>query len=75
MKLLVVHDGKGQILFLGKPTADSRAGFSTGIKPKAGQHLFEITLPPHFHEKSLGEIQDLYEVDVASKSLTPKSPK
>jgi hypothetical protein len=73
MKLLVLHDGKGRILSLGKPELDSRVGFTTGIRPQKGQQLLEIELPEELQALSLAELERRYRIDFPSKSLMPKT--
>jgi hypothetical protein len=73
MKLLVLHDGKGRILSLGKPELDSRVGFTTGIRPQKGQQLLEVELPKELEGMDLAELHRRYRIDSPSKSLMPKT--
>ncbi len=77
MKLIVVHDSKGNIVSLARveTEAKGRVQAAAGLRPGRGHSLLEVDLTSELAGRSLGEIHEGYRLDAKAKQLVARRSK
>jgi hypothetical protein len=75
MKLVVVHDGEGSILYIARaqPAAGDGPTGGVGAWPERGYRVVELDVSEEFAELTPSEIAERYRVDPRAGELTAVS--